>query len=185
MKIPFEYEVVVSARARSIRVTIYRDGRVKLTVPRRFAGERGVAHAEKFLMQKAPWILKKKSEFEKIPKSELPPLPRANSKEMAGLKLQALNLAEERLTHFNQFYGFKWVKVSIKNQKSRWGSCSRRGNLNFNIRILFVEPHQRDYVVVHELCHLAQLNHSKKFWELVERTVPEYKKIRKGLKLLP
>jgi predicted metal-dependent hydrolase len=97
-------------------------------------------------------------------------------------KEEARKIITERLEELNRGYGFKYGTVSIKNQKTCWGSCSKKGNLNFNYKLLHVAPEERDYVIVHELCHLSELNHSKKFWELVERSAPEYKRIRKNLK---
>jgi len=88
----------------------------------------------------------------------------------------------EKIKHFNNFYKFKINKVFIKNQKSRWGSCSSKGNLNFNYKIIYLRPELADYLIVHELCHLGELNHSKKFWALVEKTIPNYVKINKELK---
>ena len=94
----------------------------------------------------------------------------------------ARGLAEERLAHFNTYYGFVYYTISIRNQKTRWGSCSRKGNLNFNYKIAVLPQRQSDYIIVHELCHLKELNHSKKFWDLVAATVPDYRAIRAELK---
>jgi hypothetical protein len=89
-----------------------------------------------------------------------------------------------RLTHFNTFYDFSWHRVSIKNTRRRWGSCSKLGNLNFCYRVALLPAELADYVVVHELCHLAQFNHSKAFWALVGKTVPEYKLLRARLQTI-
>lgn len=94
----------------------------------------------------------------------------------------ALALVTSRLAHFNTFYNFKYNKVTIRNQFSRWGSCSRKGNLNFNFRIALLPPELADYIIVHELCHLGEFNHSRKFWELVEKTVPGWREARGRLK---
>ena len=97
-------------------------------------------------------------------------------------KKVALALAKSRLEYFNQFYHFKISRVSIKNQKTRWGSCSKKGNLNFNYRIALLPASLADYVIVHELCHLGEFNHSKNFWNLVEKTIPNHAVIRKEFK---
>lgn len=81
----------------------------------------------------------------------------------------------ERLAHFNQFYNFHWNRVAIRNQRRCWGSCSAKGNLNFNYKVLFLPEHLRDYIIVHELCHLKHLNHGKEFWDLVAQQMPEYR----------
>lgn len=97
-------------------------------------------------------------------------------------KNEAATLVKERLEHFNQFYNYKWGRVAIRNQKTRWGSCSKKGNLNFNYKIRLLTPKQADYIIVHELCHLGEFNHSQNFWNLVMQTMPDYLEIRKSLK---
>lgn len=90
-------------------------------------------------------------------------------------------LVARKIAEFNLFYNFKFGKVSIRNQRSRWGSCSKKGNLNFNYRLALVPDILVDYVIVHELCHLGEFNHSKDFWKLVEQTIPNYTELRKQL----
>src|SRR4051812_20805718 len=94
---------------------------------------------------------------------------RTNSKgDYLKYKTEALYLTKARLEHFNQFYNFKYNKITIRNQVSRWGSCSKGRNLSFNFRIALLPKEIADYVIVHELCHLGEFNHSKAFWDLVE-----------------
>lgn len=107
---------------------------------------------------------------------------RPNTTQYLAHKSIALEIARNRLKHFNAFYQFNINKVTIKNQKTRWGSCSKKGNLNFNYKIALLPAHLSDYVIVHELCHLRQLNHSPAFWKLVENTIPNYKKIKREFK---
>ena len=97
-------------------------------------------------------------------------------------KENARALVHERINYFNEAYGFSFNKVSIKNTKSRWGSCSKKGNLNFNYRIMFLPPALADYLIVHELCHIGEFNHSLRFWNLVARAVPDYKNLQKQLR---
>jgi predicted metal-dependent hydrolase len=91
-------------------------------------------------------------------------------------------LAKERLAFWNAHYGFRIGKVAIRNQRSRWGSCSKKGNLNFNYRIAFLPAHLSDYIIVHELCHLREFNHSMRFWDLVAKAVPDWKTCRAELR---
>jgi hypothetical protein len=91
---------------------------------------------------------------------------------------------ENRISYFNKFYNFEINRIAIKNQRKRWGSCSSKANLNFNYKIIFLEPQFSDYLIVHELCHLKEFNHSKNFWSLVEKTIPNYKEINHKLRRL-
>ena len=104
------------------------------------------------------------------------------SKRYLELKEQARALVNSRLDYFNLHYKFKYGRVSIRNQKSRWGSCSSKGNLNFNYKIVLLPSHLADYIIVHELCHLKEFNHSQKFWSLVGEILPDYKKLQRELK---
>ena len=97
-------------------------------------------------------------------------------------KEQARALVKSRLEHFNQFYGFSYGRVAIKNLRSRWGSCSQKRNLNFNYRILFLPTDLQDYVIVHELCHLAEFNHSAQFWAQMQRVMPDARQRRTELR---
>jgi predicted metal-dependent hydrolase len=97
-------------------------------------------------------------------------------------KETARNFVLEKLQIYNEFYQYTFRRVSIRNTKSRWGSCSEHGNLNFSYKLLFLPEHLADYIIVHELCHLKELNHSPKFWNLVSKTFPDYREKRKVLK---
>ncbi len=97
-------------------------------------------------------------------------------------KETALKIATEKVEHFNQFYNFKYNKISIRNQKTRWGSCSKKGNLNFNFKIALLPNELADYLVVHEICHLGEFNHSENFWKLVSKQIPNYKVLRGELR---
>lgn len=104
-------------------------------------------------------------------------------------KEAARALVHARLEHFAQIYrvthghsALKYGRVSIRDQKTRWGSCSRRGNLNFNYKIVFLPSHLADYLVIHELCHLIQFDHSAAFWSFVALAVPEYARCREELR---
>lgn len=104
------------------------------------------------------------------------------SKEHVALREEARRVVHARLEHFNQFYNFAYKKVFIKDQRSRWGSCSSLGNLNFNYRIALLPPELQDYLIVHELCHLGEMNHSRAFWSLVERAIPNYRQLHQELR---
>lgn len=105
-----------------------------------------------------------------------------NNRKYLELKVTALDLVKTRLEYWNLHYKLSYGRVSVKNHVSRWGSCSSKGNLNFNYRIVTLSPKLVDYVVVHELCHIGQFNHSQKFWDLVGETIPNYLECRAELK---
>ena len=151
-------------RSKSLKITIHQDKRVVVTAPYYTSYKT----MERFLGLQEEWI-----------KSIVPADISGSYKKN---KEKARVFVHSRLEYFNQFYKFPYNRVSIRNQKTRWGSCSRKGNLNFNYKIIFLSPEAADYIIVHELCHLKELNHSKGFWDLVEKAIPNYKAIRKQLK---
>jgi predicted metal-dependent hydrolase len=115
------------------------------------------------------------------------PLFQTRSRKLyAANKEVARALVHERVKYFMEHYGLRHGisvgKISIRNQKSRWGSCSKKGNLNFNYKLVFLTPEMRDYVIVHEICHIKEFNHGRGFWALVAETVPDWKKLRKALR---
>ena len=109
---------------------------------------------------------------------------RRNRRQYVKVREYTRTLVHARIRHFNTVYQFELGKVFIKNHKSRWGSCSEKGNLNFNYKIIFLPAEFADYIIVHELCHLGELNHSPRFWDLVARTVPDHRSVRRRLREL-
>lgn len=99
-------------------------------------------------------------------------------------KEAARRLISKKVEEFNLFYNYKINKISIRDQKTRWASCSRSANLNFNYKIIFLPEDLINYIVVHELCHLGEFNHSKNFWKLLEKKIPNYLVVRKKLKYI-
>lgn len=104
------------------------------------------------------------------------------SDEIRKLADEALEYIPERVEHFAKIVGVDYGRITIRNQKTRWGSCSSKGNLNFNCLLMLTPPEVIDYVVVHELCHRKEMNHSKAFWGEVEKVIPDYKRWVKWLK---
>ena len=98
---------------------------------------------------------------------------------------QARIFVENRISYFNKYYNFNINRIAIKNTKTRCGSCSSKGNLNFNYKIIYLKPELADYLIVHELCHLGEFNHSKKFVALISKTIPDYDKVNKELRRTP
>lgn len=169
------YTLKVSLRAKRLRLAIYCNGDLVVTQPRFIKTET----VENFIKTKADWIIKKISDSKN---REASPISRLTRRDYLNKREEARVLVSERLQYFNSFYNFEYSQINIRNQKTRWGSCSRRGNMNFNFRLLYLPEPMRDYVIVHELCHLKELNHSSRFWSLVAKTIPNFRDLRSSLK---
>lgn len=162
-------------RAKRLTITVRRDASVLVTSPRIFP----VRLMERNLLKQSDWILKKIEEFKN---SQSLFFEGSRKEEYKKYKELARSVIVQKVNKFNQVYNFQFNRVSIRNQGSIWGSCSDKGNLNFNYKIYFLPDYLADYIVAHELCHLQELNHSKNFWGLVARTIPDYKQRIKELK---
>lgn len=95
---------------------------------------------------------------------------------------KAREIIAARVEHWARVLGLEYKRVFVKDQRTLWGSCSGRKNLNFNWRLAAAPPEALDYVVIHELCHLREMNHSKRFWAHVRAACPEYKARRRWLR---
>lgn len=173
---PIAYTLRQSSRARHLRLTVYGDGSVIATMPRGF----GKSKVEDFIRKKSRWLFNKINYFRRFKSAA--PARRLGRRDYLKHKSQALALVKERAVFYNRHYCNKIGKINIKNQKTRWGSCSKKGNLNFNFKLLFLPEELQDYIIVHELCHLQELNHSKNFWGLVAQTFPQWRQLKKELK---
>lgn len=160
-----------------LRITITREGLIKVSKPKHVT----IPQVEAFLISKLDWINSTLKKIKSAPPTEPAP-PKLTKKDYTRLKSTALTLVTEKVKHWNTHYNFPYKNITIKNTKTRWGSCSRTGNLNFNYKIALIPEPLADYIVVHELCHLGQFNHSQKFWNLVGETIPNYKELRTKLK---
>jgi predicted metal-dependent hydrolase len=98
-------------------------------------------------------------------------------------KEAARELVHEKLAQWNGYYGYSYNRVAIRNTRRSWGSCTSLKNLNFSYKLLFLPAHLQDYIIVHELCHLRELNHSERFWKLVAECVPAYEAHIRELKI--
>lgn len=108
--------------------------------------------------------------------------PQTGRKKYLELREHARAFVHDRIKVLNAPYGFQYNKIAIRNSSSRWGSCSTKKNLNFNYKIVLLPPELADYIIVHELCHLQELNHSPNFWALVAGSVPNYVTLRHALR---
>lgn len=163
------YRVIRSNR-RTLAIQILPDGTVVVRSPRRMPDE-GI---RSFVASKADWIGKHRKTAQ--------PCQKLSPEELHQLTAWASVVIKERLNRFAPLVGVTYGRVTIRHQRTRWGSCSARGNLNFNCLLVLTPPEVLDYVVVHELCHRKELNHSSRFWAEVERVLPDYTASRKWLK---
>ena len=169
-----EYTERITKRSVAMRISVYHDGRVVVSAPRLASREM----IKKFVAEKSEWILKKIGDFKSSGRT---PSVKYTKADYIKHKERARILAESKVSEFNKIYNFKYNNISIKDQKSRWGSCSRKGNLNFNYKIALIPEKLADYIVVHEICHLGEFNHGNKFWNLVSRAIPDHVALKKEL----
>jgi predicted metal-dependent hydrolase len=168
---------VIRSRRRTVAVTIDTDAKLIVRAPIRMTDK---AIAE-FVTSKRDWIEKHLEKMrQKVKKrSEAPAFTPAERDELVK---KALKIILERVKYYAPLIGVTYGRITIRNQKTVWGSCSAKGNLNFNYLLAAMPPEVADYVVVHELCHRKEMNHSARFWAEVEKTVPNYRELRKWLK---
>ena len=169
-----EYLVRKYRRTKSLRLVINSQGKLVASKPW-YVPEAAIKN---FILAKGEWVLEKLAEFEK---SQGVRKLKDNRQEYLASKTAAEELIKRKVAELNHDYKFKVAGITIRNQRTRWGSCSSRGNLNFNYRVIFLPESQVDYIVVHELCHLKEMNHSARFWRLVAQKIPNYQLLRKDL----
>ena len=170
---------VIRSNRKTVAIQVNSDLSVTVRAPRS-ASEKDI---EEILKKKEAWINR---HIEKIKKTkerfEAEPTEKLTREKVIALAEEALKVIPARVEYFARVIGVTYGKITIRNQKTRWGSCSSKGNLNFNCLLMLAPPEVLDYVVVHELCHRKQMNHSKAFWSEVEKVLPDYKEARKWLK---
>ena len=170
---------VVRSKRKTLAIEIRPDMRVVVRAPEKIPQN----EIMKFVEEKQNWIKKHlvqmyfKAEEIKKQKKE----PALTNADIEKLCQKALSVIPDKVKYYAEIMGVTYGRITIRNQKTRWGSCSSKGNLNFNCLLMLMPDKVLDYVVVHELCHLKQMNHSKKFWKEVERYMPDYKNYKKWL----
>lgn len=169
------YKLRKSRRGRRLRLSVHHNGSIAVSAPVAI----GDGVIDRFLRLKSRWIFEKIAYFKQF---KFESIKRLGRRDYQKYKEIALNLVEQKISHFNKIYNYSVGRIVIKNQKTRWGSASRRGNLNFNYKIALLPDKLADYVVVHELCHLQEFNHSKKFWDLLGKTIPNHPELKRELK---
>lgn len=166
------YRMIRSAR-KSLSLQITPSGEVIARCPNRMPKR----EVDAFVQSKADWIEKHLAKQEENPR-----LPTFTREELEELADRALTVIPQRVKQFAPLAGVTYGRITIRSQHTRWGSCSAKGNLNFNCLLMLTPPEVLDYVVVHELCHRKEMNHSPGFWAEVEALCPDYRTHRKWLK---
>lgn len=173
-----EYNVEVRrSKRKSAAIKITADMQIVVFVPLYVSDN----EIERMVISKSKWIdehmLKVQSTIDE--RSKLEKITFEQIKELAD---QAVEYIPKRVKYYAEKENFVYNKITIKNLVSRWGSCSTKGNLNFNCLLMLMPDYVIDYIVVHELCHLREMNHSEKFWAEVEKIMPDYQRAELWLK---
>ena len=171
MGMTLSYQIIRSDR-KTIGIQIMPDGSVTVRCPKRMRSDA----IKRFVDSKSDWIEKH------LAGRDLATPEKLTEQEVKLLREKTRKLVTERAKHYAAIIGVQYNQITIRTQRTRWGSCSSKGNLNFNCLLGLTPPEVLDYVVVHELCHLIEMNHSKQFWDAVERTLPDFKVHGKWLK---
>ena len=178
---------IIRLNRKTLAIQINPDLSVTVRAPM-YASQRDI---ERILKEKENWIQKHIEQIrEREERSEETQENQGKSakknyltnEEIQKLAEKALEYVPKRVSYFAEQIGVEYGKLTVRNQKTRWGSCSSKGNLNFNCLLMLTPPEVIDYVVVHELCHRKEMNHSKAFWAEVEKVLPNYKEQAKWLK---
>ena len=170
---------LIRTNRKTISIRVNEDLSVTVRAPGRVSKK----EIERIIEDKESWIQKHiKLMKDKNVRLEAMKNERLTAAELNELKAKAKKVIPDRVSAFSEIMGVDYGHISIRSQKTRWGSCSSKGNLNFNCLLMLVPPEVMDYVIVHELCHRREMNHSKAFWQEVEKFIPDYKSHVRWLK---
>lgn len=166
---------IIKSKRKTFSLEIKQDGRVICRVPDYARKE----EIDGFILSNKGWLEKNLC---KIQENKKEALPEFSVDELKALRVKAQEVIPERVDFWAEKIGVNYNKVFFKFQKTRWGSCSSKGNLNFNCFLMLTDEKLMDYVIVHELCHLKYMNHSKLFWNTVASVMPDYRKYKASLR---
>lgn len=166
--------VIEKSKRKSLAISITEEGKLSIKAPIRMTDR----EIEKFLYQKSFWIYKQAKRKKEEQKNRLV----RTEAEIKLLREKARKVLTEKTDYYKRLIGVDYKKIRIGDQKTRWGSCSSSGTISYNWRLILMPEEIMDYVVVHELCHMVEMNHSKRFWARVAEILPDYQIRRKWLK---
>ena len=170
---------IIRSSRKTLSLEIRPDMSVVVRAPYRLEDQ----YIEQFLAKREDWIrehLAKMAEKNRQQENK-PPLKKLTLDELKSLADKAVEIIPQKAAYYADIIGVNYGRITIRNQHTRWGSCSSKGNLNFNCLLMLVPEEVLDYVVVHELCHRKEMNHSACFWAEVERILPDYKERQRWL----
>jgi len=159
------YSIKKSNKAKRVSIRINQDREVIVTIPHRLPQY----IARQFVESKENWI---QEQLAKLPENIY---TKDHYKEY---KEQARKIIAARVEYWAEIMGLDYNRMSIRHTRTRWGSCSSKRNLNFSYRLMFLDLELMDYVVIHELAHLVEMNHSQRFWDIVSKYCPDYQEYR-------
>lgn len=168
---------VIKSKRKTFSLEIKRDGSVIVRAPLYAADEQ----IKNFVRGHKAWLEKHLAKNERA-RQEYSAFPPLSDDDITALKVRARQYIPARVEYWANIMGVKYSSVTIRTQRTRWGSCSSKGNLNFNCLLMLTDTEIIDYVVIHELCHIKEMNHSKRFWALVGSVMPDYKAVQSRLK---
>jgi predicted metal-dependent hydrolase len=170
---------IIRSSRRTLSLQVRHDGQILVRAPKNAS----LREIEAFVRKNSDWLKKHLAMVEKQKAEEAAnPVVPLTMDEIRALADRAMRIIPERTAYFAPLVGVTYGRITIRNQKTRWGSCSARGNLNFNCLLMLAPPEVLDYVIVHELCHRKEMNHSPRFWAQVASVIPDYKIREKWLK---
>ncbi len=173
-------ELVRSGR-KTVALEVSRDGVVRLRIPYQYPEKMAL----EFLERKRPWLfqaVEKVNQHQKKRKEAQAACPEITEAEEQAYRRQAKAILTQKADVYAKKLGVTYEKLTVKDQKTRWGSCSAKGNLNFNWRIVLAPEPVTDYVVIHELAHRIHMNHSAAFYQTIEAIMPDYRRQEQWLK---
>ena len=164
-----------SKRAKHLSITVRHDQSIRVAIPKGVT----LAAAKKFFQTKIPWVKKNLTKIQRLQKQNL----KQSQYDIRSIdRGKAKTYLTARINYLAEKYGFEFNRLFIRNQRTRWGSCSSKDNISLNMKLVFLPVRLQDYVILHELVHTREKNHGKKFWNEMDRLVGDAKSLRKQMR---
>lgn len=164
-----DYSLIRSNIEKYIKISVYRNGKIVVTAPKKMS----LKTIENNVGKKMEWVCEKIRLYKKLRSNGL------SGRYYLDFKEDTMNIITRKLNYYNKVYNFKFCEVIVKNLKNKWSFCSEDNKLVFDCRVALLPKKLVNYIVVHELCHLVEFNHSENFWNLVKKTIPDYESVNK------